>query len=75
MVELVISKLKAWNSGAEKAPRVTMISGTGGKAFCAGGDIVSVYKGKMGDADPSVMQQFFSREYIMDYSLTQMSPL
>ena len=75
MVELVIDKLKAWHNGSEQAPRVALISGTGGKAFCAGGDIVSVYKGKMGGEDPSVMQRFFGREYIMDYSLTQMSPL
>jgi enoyl-CoA hydratase/carnithine racemase len=43
MVHLISAKLQPWAVGTEASPRVVMISGTGGKAFCAGGDIVSIY--------------------------------
>ena len=44
MCESVTKKLKEWHSGIDTAPRVALISGTGGKAFCAGGDVVTVAK-------------------------------
>ena len=44
MVNLMGKQLYSWESGQDKVPKVVMISGTGGKAFCAGGDIVSIYK-------------------------------
>ena len=47
MVHLISKKLHPWALGNEAAPKVVMISGTGEKAFCAGGDIVSIYKMKM----------------------------
>ena len=52
-----------------------MISGTGGKAFCAGGDIVSLYNAKIGKGDPTVLQTFFQQEYKTDYNLSIMKPL
>ena len=53
-----------------------MISGTGGKAFCAGGDIVSLYNAKTGKSgDPSILKQFFAQEYMVDYQLSKMKPL
>ena len=53
MLSLLEQQLRVWNEGS--APRVAMISGTGGKAFCAGGDIVSLYNAKMGKGDPAVL--------------------
>lgn len=54
-----------------------MISGTGGKAFCAGGDIVSLYNAHIGKPgfDKNLGAQFFADEYLMDYELTAMKPL
>ena len=77
MVHLVLAKLKAWNSNQETVPRIAMISGTGGKAFCAGGDIVSVYNARNGKPGfgPEIPAEFFAKEYLMDYSLTTMAPL
>lgn len=75
MITLLNEKLFEWNKSSSP-PRVAMISGTGGKAFCAGGDIVSIYNasiGKEGYPD-SLKAEFFADEYLADYSLTQMKP-
>mmetsp|Transcript_16925 Transcript_16925/g.26053 ORF Transcript_16925/g.26053 Transcript_16925/m.26053 type:complete len:313 (+) Transcript_16925:205-1143(+) len=75
MVNLVTGKLREWKN-AEAKPATVLISGTGGKAFCAGGDIVSLYHAHNGKEgfDPVQKKEFFEREYIMDYQLTQMHP-
>ena len=75
MVHLISDKLQSWAKGAEPAPRVVLISGTGGKAFCAGGDIVSIYNLRKEGADKTSMSRFFADEYLMDYSLTTMTPI
>ena len=57
-------------------PKVALFSGTG-KAFCAGGDIVDIYKAKV-DKDfpnPKLLKDFFRYEYLLDYSLTTMNPI
>ena len=70
MVNLMIKELKKWNTDQEH-PRALILSGMGGKAFCAGGDIVSVYKaGITPGADRSICADFFAREYLLDYSLS-----
>ena len=51
-----------------------MISGTGDKAFCAGGDIKNIYDSGMGKAPSHIKSEFFAREYLLDYALTQMKP-
>jgi len=56
MCELILQKLKAWHEKSELCPRIALISGTGGKAFCAGGDIVSLYKA---NKDSIIKQEFF----------------
>lgn len=52
MVYLMIKQLKSWNLNPTSAPRVLLISGVGGKAFCAGGDIKLIYESGIGKADP-----------------------
>lgn len=76
MVNMCNDHLKTWHDQEASAPRVAMISGTGGKAFCAGGDIVSVYKAHnhIEGFPNSIKAEFFSREYLCDYTLTQMKP-
>lgn len=65
MVRMMQVKMDAW----EKDPNVglVVIRGAGGKAFCAGGDILSVTEaGKKGDPLP---QNFFREEYILNHKI------
>jgi len=77
MLSLMSAKLKDWDMNKSSNPRVSLISGTGGKAFCAGGDIVSLYFANIGKQgyDPAIKAGFFAHEYLVDYSLTSMTPL
>ena len=50
------------------------MSGTGGKAFCAGGDIKSIYESGTGKSDPKTKSEFFALEYLLDYTLAKMKP-
>ena len=73
MCDLMIGELKRWKK-EECAPRVLMMSGMGGKAFCAGGDIVSLYKAHVDpNADKSCLTDFFAREYLLDHCLSKMT--
>lgn len=69
MVEHLEPQLKAW---AEDDTIVCVwLQGAGEKAFCAGGDIVSMYnaaQAKPGEVVPEVVD-FFTREYQLDYQL------
>lgn len=67
MVDLMLTKVEHWHHKPNEAPRVCMISGTGGKAFCAGGDIKCVYDAHVGKQPANVKQDFFGREYLLDY--------
>ena len=50
-----------------------MLSGSGNKAFCAGGDVVTLYKARVTEgADKSICAVFFAKEFLLDYSLSQM---
>ena len=75
MFDLINGKLKEWDQG--EGPRAVMISGTGGKAFCAGGDIVSLYWANLKQKGllPEIKAEFFAHEYLADYALTTMKPL
>ena len=71
MVNLMIGELKRWDSKPEARPRALLMSGMGGKAFCAGGDIVTLYKAhKTEGADKTCLSEFFAREYLLDYTLS-----
>lgn len=67
MVELLEPQLKAWRDDPQIA--CVWLEGAGEKAFCAGGDIVAMYKAmaaKPGEVVPEV-EAFFTREYQLDY--------
>lgn len=73
MCNAMIEELKRWER-ENCAPRVLLMSGEGGKAFCAGGDVVSLYKAHVDEnADKSILKDFFAREYLLDFSLSQLS--
>jgi len=63
-------QLQNWHKNPSSAPRVALMSGNGGKAFCAGGDIVSLYHGKKKGMNPKELTTFFAEEYLLDYSLS-----
>lgn len=51
-----------------------IIKGAGGKAFCAGGDIKSLYDGKQ-KGDTEILERFFREEFTLDYTLSQMKAI
>jgi enoyl-CoA hydratase len=63
MVRLLDPKLREW--AADDSVKAVVISGAGDRAFCAGGDVASIYRNKM-DGDGSVGRDFFREEYIVN---------
>ncbi|CAM5089725.1 unnamed protein product [Natator depressus] len=62
MIRQIYPQLKTWEKDPETF--LIIIKGTGGKAFCAGGDIRAVTDaGKVGDR---LAQDFFREEYILN---------
>lgn len=74
MIRLLTPQLQKW----QQDPKIVMVflDGSGDRAFCAGGDIVSMYKSmqasQSGKETPDVanklaLQEFFTEEYQLDY--------
>lgn len=69
MIELLTPQLAAWQ--ADENVALIVLQGAGEKAFCAGGDVVSLYKAmEKGDPD-NYIEQFFTLEYKLDYAISQ----
>ncbi|KAK6485001.1 3-hydroxyisobutyryl-CoA hydrolase [Huso huso] len=65
MIRQIYPQLKKWEKDPETS--IVIIKGTGGKAFCAGGDIRAVTDaGKVGDR---LSQDFFREEYILNNAI------
>lgn len=68
MIDLLEPQLKRWQSDDSVA--AVILQGAGEKAFCAGGDIVAMYKAMQdmpkNTAAPEVIN-FFTREYQLDH--------
>ena len=82
MVTIMAKQLKKWHDAPkEEVPRVALISGTGGKAFCAGGDVKTIWQeltnlaainkhGDIGTGKKGHMHtDFFREEYKMNHLL------
>ncbi|MBU2976947.1 enoyl-CoA hydratase/isomerase family protein [Alteromonas sp. C1M14] len=69
MAVIMSDTLKRWQTREEML--FVVIDSVGGKAFCAGGDIVSMYKAMSDQVSgtPKFIEQFFSVEYELDYLL------
>lgn len=67
MVELLEPKLRAWRDDPDIV--CVWLEGAGEKAFCAGGDIVAMYKAMVERPGEVVseVESFFTREYQLDY--------
>lgn len=73
MVHDLQNLVEKWNK--DTATRVTLFRGLGTMAFCAGGDVRALYNAGKGEADRSILKDFFWHEYILDYALTTMRPI
>lgn len=72
MIELLTPQLLEWQ--ADPLVAMVILDGQGDRAFCAGGDIVTMYKSMTDAAKPNdtsakelALQEFFSKEYALDY--------
>ena len=67
MIDLIQPKLDQWKNDDSVA--AVLLDSAGEKAFCAGGDVVNLYKSMSGEGDPEFPVDFFTREYILDYTI------
>ena len=79
MIRLLAPVVEGWRGrgpAAAAAPRAVVMIGAGDKAFCAGGDVRSLYDGRgaPGGAGAASQEAFFREEYTLDHALATMSP-
>ncbi|GHA03966.1 enoyl-CoA hydratase/isomerase family protein [Oceanisphaera arctica] len=76
MIEQMLPTLRAWQQEPQLV--AVLLDGAGDRAFCAGGDVVSLYHAirETGPADergltaiPELAARFFEQEYRLDYLL------
>jgi len=67
MIDLLLPQLQRW--AEDPAIACVMLAGSGGKAFCAGGDIVGLYRAIQahGPGPNPTVERFFATEYRLDY--------
>ena len=67
MIELIMPRLEA----AELDPDVcaVLLTSAGEKAFCAGGDVVNLYKSIAQEDNPEFAVEYFTAEYRLDYRI------
>ncbi|KTF14583.1 enoyl-CoA hydratase/isomerase family protein [Pseudoalteromonas sp. 10-33] len=65
MIKLLTPQLKAWAN--DDAIAMVILKGAGDKAFCAGGDVVSLYHAMAQGEPTSLVEDFFTKEYKLDY--------
>nr|WP_163503103.1 enoyl-CoA hydratase/isomerase family protein [Halomonas socia] len=69
MIEALGAQLTAWEH--DDSVVAVWLEGAGDRAFCAGGDIVALYRALQGDADAArdYVVRYFAAEYALDYRL------
>ncbi|ALS98589.1 enoyl-CoA hydratase/isomerase family protein [Lacimicrobium alkaliphilum] len=67
MIELLLPQLQSWRE--DDSIVLVLIDGASEKAFCAGGDVVAMYKAMQasGGETPALVEEFFTREYRLDH--------
>lgn len=70
MVRHLTPAYRSWLDKNE--PRVVVMKGAGGKAFCAGGDIRAIYDGKQEGQPLSELTRFFNEEYVLNQLIAGM---
>ncbi|MEC7816146.1 MAG: enoyl-CoA hydratase/isomerase family protein [Pseudomonadota bacterium] len=67
MIEQASTALTAWAD--DPAIHLVVLRGAGDRAFCAGGNIRSLYNAMTGHGDAQAPKRFFTREYQLDYQI------
>ncbi|OZG69783.1 enoyl-CoA hydratase [Hahella sp. CCB-MM4] len=67
MIDLIQAKLD--EARHDDSIVAFLLDSEGDKAFCAGGDIVNLYKSMTGEGPESFIQDFFTREYVLDHCI------
>ncbi|WP_105265223.1 enoyl-CoA hydratase/isomerase family protein [Pseudoalteromonas sp. T1lg76] len=67
MIRLLDEQLTKWQNDDEVA--LVIIKGAGDKAFCAGGDVVSLHRAMATGEPKDYGKTFFSEEYRLDYAI------
>ncbi|AXV65214.1 enoyl-CoA hydratase/isomerase family protein [Pseudoalteromonas lipolytica] len=65
MIQLLEPQLRKWADDDSVA--MVILKGAGEKAFCAGGDVVSLHKAMSTGEPASYIEDFFTLEYKLDY--------
>ena len=88
MIKTLLKKVRHWVPSVEmtsetddqdqkksEIPKIVIMTGAGEKAFCAGGDVKSLYLAKVNEGNDKFVKDFFRYEYLLDYSLSQMETI
>lgn len=67
MIDLIQPKMDQWK--ADDNVVAVLLDSAGEKAFCAGGDVVNLYKSMTGEGDKDFPEAFFTREYTLDHCI------
>ncbi|MBE0368429.1 enoyl-CoA hydratase/isomerase family protein [Pseudoalteromonas aurantia] len=67
MIRLLAKQLDVWAQDDQIA--MVVMKGEGVKAFCAGGDVVSLYNAMAANDKNTYIETFFSEEYRLDYQI------
>ncbi|WP_046078540.1 enoyl-CoA hydratase/isomerase family protein [Halomonas sp. HG01] len=69
MIRLLEDRLEAW--ALDERVVAVWLEGTGGKAFCAGGDVVALYRSLADDEarDETFATRYFTAEYRLDHRI------
>lgn len=65
MIKLLEPQLKAW--AEDNSIAMIILKGAGEKAFCAGGDVVSLHNAMKSGEPANLIEDFFSQEYRLDH--------
>ncbi len=68
MVRIIADNILEWNN--DDSISGILLRGAGKKAFCAGGDIVSVFH-KRNDKISTLSHDFFKEEYLLNYQISK----
>lgn len=75
MVRSLDTQFRGPWSGREKSIAAVWLQGAGGRAFCAGGDIKTLWEGRGSPSGHAAQEAFFSEEYAVDHLLANDSAL
>jgi enoyl-CoA hydratase/carnithine racemase len=77
MIASLSQNVEQWNKDPNL--KVVLMRGKGKKAFCAGGDVKTLYDARVAEknpnVEPEVLDSFFRSEFECDYKLASMKPL